>query len=764
LTSRALRCFPVAAARSLLAAGLFFLAFVSGIPGQSAAPVPQAQRLTLEDVDGTSGRVDWGGSLPPVRWTRRANGAAPAYLETRLETSGQPRLFRVDAASGKATPFHDPQKMARALANAGMDRAAAQALSRRPFFAADDAETRALLVQGNDLWLYDFSADRATRVTDSPNEREQNPRLAPTGDRVAFVRGNNLYVADVPTGGALPRPPRALTRDGGPTVLNGRLDWIYEEEVYGRGNTTGFAWSPDGRRLAFLRLDEAGVPTHTLTDELARPPRVERQFYPKPGDPNPKVRLGVVAADGSEAAPHFVDLSAYPEEDRLVVRFTFAPDSRHLLYQVQNRTQTFLHLNTADVETGKVARLLEEKTPAWVNVLAQPRFLADGSFLWESERTGFRHLYRYRGDGTLVGAVTKGEWEVRRVHGVDEKGGWVYFSGTEHSPLGEQVYRVRLDGTGLTRLSRTDGDHNAAFDPTFTYYTDRWSDLNTPQQLRLHRAADGTVVRTLGENPRPLATRAPFRLGKPEIVRVPMRDGYELDAILLKPANVQSDRKYPVFFPVYGGPASPTVENAWETVEPWHHYLAQQGVAVFLFDPRSASGRGAKAAWTAYKALGASELRDLEDAVAWLKAQPWVDGDRLGLSGWSYGGFLTAYALTHSTAFKVGVVGAGVADWLLYDSIYTERYMGTPRENPDGYRASAPLHAAANLSGKLLLVHGTMDDNVHPENTLQFADALKRAGKSFDLKLYPRARHGIQDPAQARDLQRRLVTFLLENL
>ncbi|HVK06352.1 MAG TPA: S9 family peptidase, partial [Armatimonadaceae bacterium] len=631
--------------------------------------------------------------------------------------------------------------------------------------------TKALLRHANDLWLYDFARGHAARLTDTPGEAELDATLAPTGDRAAFVRENDLFAARASEDGKA-LPPARLTTDGSARLLNGRLDWVYEEEVYGRGNTTGYAWSPDGKNIAFLQLDETPVRPVALLDARTGRPGSKVQLYPRAGTPNPVARLAVVSSGGG-SPPRFVDLSAYPEADRLLVRFTFSPDSRRVLFQVQNRAQTFLHLIAADPETGKVTRLVEEKTPAWVDVLGQPRFLSDGSFLWASERSGMRHLYRYKADGTPLGPVTKGEWEVRDFYGVDETGGWVYVGGTEAAnPLSKHVFRVRLDGAGeRVRLTRAEGEHSAAFDPSLAYFTDTWSDLHTPPQLRLHAARDGAPVRTLAENGRVLSRLAPYRLSRPEIVSVKMRDGFPLNAILIRPERMEEGRRYPVFCPVYGGPNSSlfpaaTCRNAWGAVEPWYYYLAQQGIAVWIFDNRSASsGRGARAVWTVYKDLGAGELRDIEDGVAWLRgAQAWVDPGRIGIYGWSYGGFLAAYALTHGDVFKVGIAGAGVMDWRLYDTIYTERYLGTPDANPEGYRRSAVIEAAANLSGSLLLIHGAEDDNVHLENTLRLARALRDAGKPYELALVPRSRHGVTDPTLYRQMRQQLTDFLLKNL
>ena len=318
--------------------------------------------------------------------------------------------------------------------------------------------------------------------------------------------------------------------------------------------------------------------------------------------------------------------------------------------------------------------------------------------------------------------------------------------------IGGDAYRVKLDGSGMTRLTKTEGSHAANFDPTFSYFIDTWSDAATPSQVRLYKS-DGTLERAIEENK--VAALKEFKLSKPEFLKVKTRDGFEMEAMMIKPPNFDPTKKYPVWSHTYSGPHAPQVRNAWGGANyMWHQMLAQKGYIIWVCDNRSASGKGAESTWTAYKNLGVGELRDLEDGVEYLKTLPYVDGARVGINGWSYGGFMTSFAMTHSNAFKIGIAGGTVTDWNLYDTIYTERYMLTPQNNPDGYAKTSVTKAAKNLSGKLLLLHGTMDDNVHMQNTIQFVYELQKAGKEFELMVYPKSRHGVGDPHWSNTCER----------
>jgi dipeptidyl-peptidase-4 len=735
---------------SLKNVGLLLFALLLLCPAAARA---QQKLLTIDDIFDPSKKVSFSGTpTASPEWLKDGEH----YLQSRQQGDADV-LVRVNARTGEAAPFFDAARMEAALAKLpGVSREDAGKLARQSSYKLNPAQTAVLLNHKQGLIYYELNTDSAARLTESPGAEETEEDFSPDGGRVSFVRQNDLYVVDVRT-----RAERRLTKTGDEKTLNGVLDWVYEEELYGRGKKRGYWWSPDSARIAFLNTDERPVKTFPIVDHIPRGQALEETPYPLAGDPNPLVRLGVVEVSAGE--PRWVDAAGYEPADLLVVRVTWSPDSRRVVWQAQNREQTYLDLNAADPSTGKTTRLFRETTKAWVEAFDDnPRFLKDGSFIWRSERSGWSHLYGYAADGKLVRQITSGPWEVRGIDAVDEEQGLVYFHGTEHSHVAEHVYRVRLDGAGLKRLSEAEGNHAPSFNPTATLYVDKWSDVNTPTRVYLH-ASDGAQVRVIEENR--VAALGQYKLGKAELMRVKTRDGFELEAMMIRPPDFDPSKKYPVLEYTYSGPHAPQVKNSWGgTTYMWHQLLAQKGYIVWYLDNRTASGKGAESAWASYKSFGPLELRDLEDGLAYLKTLPYVDGARVGIWGWSFGGYMTTYALTHSKQWKLGVAGGTVADWANYDSIYTERYMLTPAHNPEGYKAGSPLAGAANLSGKLLLLHGAIDNNVHLANTVQLAYEFQKAGHQFDLMIYPESRHGVTNPLLVKHMRQLMTDFITANL
>jgi dipeptidyl-peptidase-4 len=692
------------------------------LPLAAQAPAP----LSLERLYHPTRKVAYL-EPAPMRLSWLPDGA---LLETRPErTTGEVQLARIDPATWKRSPLLPASRVLEALRAAGAGEAAAKAALGRGAFTWNPDQSGFLVTLEEDLFHVDLKAMSARRLTRTPSAEEE-ATYSPDGSRVAFLRGNDLHVVEVDSARETP-----LTTGGDAGRLNGRLDWVYQEEVYGRGSYRAFWWAPDSRRLAYLSLDVSKVPTYTLTDDRTQPQRVIQKKYPKAGDPNPIARLAVVDLQGRST---FME-DPYDGAETLAVQVGWDPKGR-LLAAWQDRIQTWLELRVYEGSASCV--LLKETSPAWQERLPLPRFLKDGGFLWESDRTGFRHLYRYDAEGRLLGALTEGAWDVRSLHGVDETKGLVYFSATERSPIGLDAYVAELSGKrpnlGLRRLTQAPGTHAVTFNPAFTAALDRWSDAVTPARLYLLDRA-GQVERILHDE----ATDAfrGLRLGRTRLQQVKTRDGFPMESLLVLPPDFDPSKRYPVVEEVYGGPHAPTVRDAFGRDTLYRHFLAQQGYVVWVCDNRSASFKGAASAHGVYKRLGVQELQDLEDGLDWLKAQGWADMDRVALEGYSYGGFMTGYAMTHSTRWKLGIIGAPVTDYRLYDSVYTERFMALPKDNPAGYEGTSLMKAAGQLKGKVLMVHGTLDDNVHPQNSLQLLDAFQKAGHFPLMLLMPGSDH-----------------------
>ncbi|MFN2576861.1 MAG: DPP IV N-terminal domain-containing protein [Pyrinomonadaceae bacterium] len=713
----------------------------------------QNKLLTIDDIFDPAKRVNFSGNPSNPRWLKDGEH----YLVLSRDRNAFPRLLKVDAVTGKSEPFYDAAKMEAAFsALPGVAKEDARRLANQTVYDLNPSETAALISFANDLFYYEFGSDRAIRLTSNPDE-EVGAGFSPDGRMISFVRGGNLYVEDL----TMQRRERALTRDGGPEILNGRLDWVYQEELYGRGNFGAYWWSPDSNKIAFLQLDERQVPKFPVIDHIPIDQIMELTSYPKAGDPNPIVKLGVVNAAGGDV--HWVDNYKYKPEDLLIVRVGWFPDSKNVWYEAQNREQTFLDLNSANPDDGKSTNLFREKTNTWVEAIDEGlRWLKDGSFLWLSDRSGWRRIYHCSADGRLINQVTSGDWDVRSIEAVDEEKGIIYFSAAEHSWIANHEYAIKFDGTGLNRLTMSEGNHRVSINSTSSHFLDAWTDVNTPTKVSLYDTS-GKLLRPIDENK--VEALSQYKLGKVDFLNVKTRDGFTMEAMMIKPPDFDPSKKYPVMSYTYSGPQAQQVRNAWGgATYMWHQMLAEKGYIIWICDNRSASNKGVNSAWPIYKNFGELELRDLEDGFSWLKSQPYVDSSRIGLWGWSYGGFMTSYALTHSQTFKIGISGGTVTDWRNYDSIYTERYMQTPQNNPDGYLKSSPVHFAKDLHGKLLLIHGAMDDNVHMANTMQFLYELQKAGKQIQLMVYPKSRHGVTDPLLVKHLRQMMTDFIVANL
>lgn len=601
-----------------------------------------------------------------------------------------------------------------------------------------------LAYAGGDLFLIRVDAGGWVQLTSTP-VAERDPKLSPDSKHVSYRLNHDLWVLDL----GRERKTRRLTLDGTATLLNGELDWVYPEELE---LGTAHWWSPDSRSIAYLQLDTSRELIHPHVDLLGLWARAEPQRYPKAGTPNPDVRLGVVPAAGGET--RWMDLGELRE--RLLARVYWSPDSTSLWSLRLNRIQNEAHLMAADARTGVSRVVLEEKDPHWFNVGDEFRWLPSRrQFLWSSERDGFRHLYLYDWNGRPQARLTIGDWEVTDVARVDEAGGRVYFVSTEETPLERHVYSVGLNGGERRRLTAEKGTHSATFSPSGEYWIDAWSSISEPPRAVLRDAAGGATAIV---NPPDTKAQA-YDLRPTEFLTFTGKEGTQFHARLIKPAGFDGSRKYPAIVMVYGGPHAQTVRDQWSGLT-WDQALAHRGFVVWQMDNRGSAGRGHRWESTVARHFGKVELEDQQEGVKHLLSLGFVDPQRVGITGWSYGGFMTLTAMLHAPeVFKAGVSGAPVTDWRHYDTIYTERYMNLPSANPDGYHASSPIHFASRLQGKLMLVHNYGDDNVLYQHSMQMQVELQKAGKQYELLVYPQKAHGVTGATLVKHMREAMTVF-----
>ncbi len=614
----------------------------------------------------------------------------------------------------------------------------------------NSAETGLLLPDDGDLFFYSFTSEKLTRLTNSP-EDEEDIGLSPDGQWASFVRDNNLFVVNIASG-----EEKQLTSDGKENVMNGKKDWVYQEELGSRGDFKGYWWSPNSRSIAYYQMDDRPVPVYPIVDFRPLHPTVDYTRYPYPGDPNPIVKVGVVNVASAENL--WLDLGA--DTSDYFPRVFWLRDSRQVAVMRLNRLQQKLEFLFADAETGTSHVVLTETNPYWLNIDDDVYFLKKKDrFIWGSARSGFRQLYLYDYQGNMVRQLTSGDWTVTGFEGVDENRGWVYYVSTEKDLLERQLYRVNMDGRKKTQVTSASGVHRITLAPGGRYYLDEFSSPLTPARITVH-AADGKLLRETGEDDS--AKLAEYNLVKPEFFTINGDSGLVFHAMMIKPPDFNPAKKYPVLVDVYGGPHSQTVIKGFTDL--WQQLMAQKGYIVFSMDNRGTANRGRKWETPIYRHLGKIELKDQLTGVAYLKSLPYVDPGRIGIWGWSYGGYMVLYAMTHSGVFRAGTAVAPVVDWHYYDSIYTERYMSLPSLNEAGYLSSSALESVDSLRGDLFLAHGLSDDNVHLQNSVKFIDGLIQDDTQFRLMVYPHQEHSIRSTADRIDLFNAITDFFLENL
>jgi dipeptidyl-peptidase-4 len=733
---------------SVFSATLFFSALFAPF-SEAQQPTGAGKALTVERIysqPSLSGRLTRG-----LAWT--PDGKGLSYFETRGSgKEAKMELWVMDAESGERRLLVATDKLESVLPVDTSRPTQATGLGRRApsqyQWAPDGA---GILFEGPTALAWLDMKSQTARTLVSGKAGIVDPKISPDGHFVSFVRDHNLWLVNLVDG-----QERAITQGGTEEIRKGELDWVYPEEL---DIKTAYWWAPDSSAIAYLEMDERKVTQYPLVDFSSPSGEAEMERYPVAGGANPIVRVFVASFGGG---PRAVDIGA--ETDIYIPRVNWLADAKHLAIQRLNRAQTTLDLLIADPITGKTRTALSENDPNWINVSDDLYFLKDGKrFLWSSERSGYRHLYLYDLGGKQLAQLTKGDWEVSTVDGVDEAKGLVYFTAAEKSPLERQLYRVALDGSGFARLTKEDGTHAAVLAPNASAFVDTFSSTAAPPRQDLYRA-DGSHIATINENK--VAELADYHLSPVEFVAVKTHDGVQLNASIVKPPDFQPQKKYPVLVYTYGGPHAQVVRNAWGGATfLWHELMAQKGYIIFSVDNRGSAGRGHAFETPLHFRMGAQELSDQRDGLQYLRSLPYVDANRIGIWGWSYGGHMTLHAMFEAgDDFKAGFAGGPVTDWRYYDSIYTERYLGLPQKNEKGYRDSSPAKYAAQLKGKLLIAHGTGDDNVHFANTLSVIDDLIEAGKYVEVLAFPGRGHGVSDPPARRVLMQRVTQFFLDNL
>jgi dipeptidyl-peptidase-4 len=603
-----------------------------------------------------------------------------------------------------------------------------------------------------DYFLFNLTTQKLTKVL----EQVQEPTFSPDGTKIGFAKANNLYIYDIASG-----KTTQVTSDGVKnSIINGITDWVYEEEF---AFVRAYDWSADSKKLAYIRFDESEVPEFSMNifkKDLY--PTVETFKYPKAGEKNALVSLHIY--DLASNAAKTVNLNNY--KDFYIARLKWTNDANILSAQVLNRHQDNLDLLFVDGNTATAKVVLNEKDKAYVDVTDNLTFLKDNSFIWTSEKDGYNHIYLYDKAGKLKNQITKGPWEVTAYYGFDEKTKTVFYQSVENGSIVRDVYRIGLDGKNKVKLSSQIGTNNATFSPNFQYFINAYSSVSQPTVHTLNNAKDGKLIQTIIDNKNLAEKVKKYDLPAKEFFELTTEKGHKLNAWMIKPKDFDTSKKYPVFMFQYSGPGSQQVANQWLNANDyWFMMLSQQGYIVACVDGRGTGFKGAEFKKCTQKELGKYEVEDQIDAAKVIGNYAYVDKTRIGIFGWSYGGFMSSNCLFKGAdVFKMAIAVAPVTNWRFYDSIYTERYMQTPQENASGYDDNSPINHVSKLKGKFLLIHGTADDNVHVQNTMQMVEALVQANKQFDWAIYPDKNHGIYGGKTRIQLYNKMTNFIKENL
>jgi dipeptidyl-peptidase-4 len=604
-----------------------------------------------------------------------------------------------------------------------------------------------------EFYIYDIASKKTIKVAD---ELVQEPTLSPDATKVAYGFENNLYVKDLDSGEV-----EQITSDGERNkIINGITDWVYEEEF---SFVRAFNWNADSNQIAFIRFDETEVPEFSM-DVFGRDlyPKQNVFKYPKAGEANSKVTLHLYDLNSKKVQELKVGKTY---KDFYIPRIKWTKDANVLSAQYMNRHQNELDLWMINTKSMTSNLVLEEKDKAYIDVTFNLTFLKDNSFIWTSEKDGYNHIYHYTKDGKLINQVTKGNWEVTDYYGFNEKQNTIYYQSVENGSINRDVYSIKLNGKDKKRLTKAEGTNSAAFSADFTYFINTYSSATTPPKYTLNNAKTGDVIKLIKDNEKLAEKVENYVISKKEFSTITV-NGNDLNMWMIKPADFDANKTYPLFMFQYSGPGSQQVANRWNnTNDYWYQMLAQQGYIIACVDGRGTGFKGADFKKVTQNELGKYEVEDQIASAKKLGDLPYIDETRMGIWGWSYGGFMSSNALLKGNdIFKMAIAVAPVTSWRFYDSIYTERYMTTPQENPSGYDENSPINHVGKLKGDFLLIHGSGDDNVHVQNTMRMVEALVQADKQFELMIYPDKNHGIYGGNTRLHLYKKMTNFINKTL
>lgn len=715
---------------------LFLLAIV---------PAAAQQNITLQEI--------WGGAF-------RAQGMDELQA---MKNTNQYTVLNYDRRSGSATidlyDFATLDKVS-TLLDSKNHKELANGIDSYTF-SAD--EKKMLIATGSeqifrhsftaDYYIYDMAAKSLTKLT---AYKVQEPTFSADGSKVAYALENNLYVYDIAT-----KKVDQVTTDGRKNaIINGITDWVYEEEF---SFVRAYDWNASGDKIAYIRFDESQVPEFSM--DMFGKSLYPTQYvfkYPKAGEKNAVVSLHIY--DVKAGTSKEIKLGNY--NDFYIPRIKWTNDAQTLSVQVLNRHQNNLDLIFVNGATGTAKVVLNEKDKAYVDITDNLTFLNDNSFIWTSEKDGYNHIYHYSNAGKLINQITKGNWEVTNYYGFDKKSGNIFYQSVENGSINRDVYRISLNGKNKVRLTPKTGTNSATFSPNFDYFINSFSSAQEPASYALHNSKDGKQVKSIVNNDALKAKLEKYNLPVKEFTVIITEKGHQLNAWMIKPKNFDPNKKYPLFMYQYSGPGSQQVNNDWNGYDDyWFMMLAQQGYIVACVDGRGTGFKGAAFKKITYKELGKYEVEDQIDAAKVFGKYNYIDASRIGIFGWSYGGFMSSNCiLKGNDVFKMAIAVAPVTNWRFYDSVYTERFMQLPQENASGYDDNSPINHVSKLKGSYLLIHGSADDNVHVQNSMRMIEALVQANKQFDWAIYPDKNHGIYGGPTRLQLYTKMTNFIKEKL